>query len=162
MTEYAEVEIVRHFDPVMLPPDATVMMAARHMHSRHVDAVLVTEEDDKLVGIFTERDAISRVLAEGKDPVATTLADVMTDNPNTVAPEDSTTKIVRLMKAAHCRHLPIVEGRKVVGMVSRGQLTVEPNPVSADEPACSSAFREKTMPDPTWVGFTSPATSPDP
>jgi signal-transduction protein with cAMP-binding, CBS, and nucleotidyltransferase domain len=65
MTEHAEVEIVRHFEPVMLPPSATVMMAARHMHSRNISAVLVVEGDAKLVGIFTERDAISRVLAAG-------------------------------------------------------------------------------------------------
>jgi signal-transduction protein with cAMP-binding, CBS, and nucleotidyltransferase domain len=81
MADHAEVEIVRTFDPLTLPSSATVMMAARHMRSRRVSAVLITEGDAKLVGIFTERDAISRVLAEGMDPTATTLAAVMTDNP---------------------------------------------------------------------------------
>jgi CBS domain-containing protein len=121
MTEHAEVEIVRHFDPVMLPPSATVMMAARHMHRHHVSAVLVTEGDAKLIGIFTERDAISRVLAEGKDPVATTLAEVMTDNPETITLQTTAIEIVRLMQTAHCRHLPIVNVGKAVGMVSRGK-----------------------------------------
>jgi CBS domain-containing protein len=120
MTEHAEVEIVRHFDPVMLPPSATVMMAARHMHRHHVSAVLVTEGDAKLIGIFTERDAISRVLAEGKDPVATTLAEVMTDNPETITPRTTAIELVRLMQVAHCRHLPIVDEGRAVGMVSRG------------------------------------------
>jgi CBS domain-containing protein len=120
MTEHAEVEIVRHFDPVMLPPSVTVMMAARHMHRHHVSAVLVTEGDAKLIGIFTERDAISRVLAEGKDPVATTLAEVMTDNPETITPRTTAVELVRLMQVAHCRHLPIVDEGKAVGMVSRG------------------------------------------
>src|SRR5712691_76519 len=109
MTEHAEVEIVRHFDPVMLPSSATVMMAARHMHTHHVSAVLVTEGDAKLVGIFTERDAISRVLAEGKDPVATTLADVMTYNPETITSQTTAMEVVRLMQTTQCRHLPIVD-----------------------------------------------------
>jgi CBS domain-containing protein len=120
MTEHAEVEIVRHFEPVMLPPSATVMTAARHMHTRNISAVLVVEGDAKLVGIFTERDAISRVLAEGKDPVATTLAEVMTYNPETVTPQTTAIELVRLMQVAHCRHLPIVDEGKAVGMVSRG------------------------------------------
>ncbi len=121
MSEYAEVEIVRSMQPVMLPAKATVMMAARHMRSHSVSAVLVTEGDAKLVGIFTERDAISRVLAEGRDAVATTLAEVMTDNPDTISPEAGVDEIVRLMQAAQCRHLPIVQDGKVIGMVSRGR-----------------------------------------
>ena len=71
MSEHAEAEIVREFDPVMLPPGMTVMMAARHMRSRNASAVLVVEGDADLVGIFTERDAIRRVLADGKDPATT-------------------------------------------------------------------------------------------
>jgi len=121
MAEHAEVEIVRAFDPVMLPSSATVMMAARHMRSRQISAVLITEGDAKLVGIFTERDAISRVLAEGLDPATTTLAAVMTDNPETVGAEDTAEDIVRVMRDAHCRHLPILQAGKVVGIVSRGR-----------------------------------------
>jgi signal-transduction protein with cAMP-binding, CBS, and nucleotidyltransferase domain len=121
MAEHAEVEIVRTFDPVTLPSSATVMMAARHMHSRHVSAVLITEGNAKLVGIFTERDAISRVLAEGRDPTATTLAAVMTDNPETVGTQDTAEEIVRVMREAQCRHLPILQEGKVVGIVSRGK-----------------------------------------
>ena len=61
-------DIVRDQRPLMLPPGATVMQAARHMRERRVGAVLVTEGDRELVGIFTGRDAVSRVVAEGKDP----------------------------------------------------------------------------------------------
>src|SRR5262245_55746434 len=95
--EHAQVELVRDFDPVRLPPEATVMSAARAMHSRGVSAVLVTEGETTLVGIFTERDAISRVLAQGRSPVATTLADVMTDNPETATPQHGADDVVRLM-----------------------------------------------------------------
>lgn len=133
MTEHAEVEIVRHFEPVMMPPSATVMMAARHMRSRHVSAVLIVEDKARLVGIFTERDAISRVLAEGRDPVATTLAEVMTDNPDTVKPDATAREIVGLMQAGQCRHVPIVSDGKAVGMVSRGRFW------GADETAATSA-----------------------
>jgi CBS domain-containing protein len=124
---HVEIELVQSCAPVCLPPTATVMMAARHMHSHHVSAVLITEADGTLVGIFTERDAISRVLAEGKDPLETTLAEVMTDNPDTVAPEDNTEQVVRRLRAAQCRHLPIVsDDAKALGMVSLGRLCTEP------------------------------------
>lgn len=148
MYEHAEIEIVRRVGSVMLPPTATVMMAARLMHSRMESAVLVVEGEAMLVGIFTERDAISRVLAEGRDPIATTLAEVMTDNPRAVAPGDPADEIVALMRQLHCRHLPIVDGDRAVGIVSRGRFLVrggedvlllkkivQPQP-SASDPAC--------------------------
>src|SRR6266851_95442 len=142
MAEHAELEIVRRFDPVMLPPDTTVMMAARQMRSRNVSAVLVIEGDARLVGIFTERDAFSRVLAEGKDPVATTLAEVMTDNPETVAPETTAVEAVRVMQAAHCRHLPIVDAGKAVGMVARGRFRDVDADGSTTAPTRESASHE--------------------
>lgn len=123
MTDYAEIEIERDFEPVTLPPDTTIMNAARHMRSRSVSAVLVTEAEGELVGIFTERDGIRRVLAEGLDPSITTLADVMTDNPETVSRQDGSAAAVRVMQAGQCRHVPIVEGSKAVGMVSRGRFS---------------------------------------
>jgi CBS domain-containing protein len=119
MSQQAEAQIVRRQDPLMLPPRTSVMEAARHMHARHVRAVLVTEGDADLVGIFTERDAISRVLAAGRDPVATTLADVMTNNPETVTPHHTATEVLVLMKELHVRHLPVVEDGKTVGIVVR-------------------------------------------
>src|SRR5690242_4386567 len=108
MSDHAEAQIVRHQNPLMLPPNTSVMEAAQQMHARHVRAVLVIEGDADLVGIFTERDAISRVLAAGRDPVATTLADVMTNNPETVTAQHSATEMLRLMKEARVRHLPVV------------------------------------------------------
>jgi len=119
MSEHAEAQIVRHQDALMLPPRTSVMEAARQMHARHVRAVLVTEGDANLVGIFTERDAISRILAAGRDPVATTLADVMTNNPETITPQHTATEVLRLMKEAHVRHLPVVQDGKTVGIVVR-------------------------------------------
>ena len=116
--EPAEAEIVRDFNPLTLPPSTTVVLAARQMRSRSVSAVLVTEGDARLVGIFTERDAISRVLAEGRDPVATTLSEVMTNNPDAISPQQTAVEVVRLMLDLRCRHLPIVQDGKAVGIVS--------------------------------------------
>ena len=149
MTEHAEVEIVRQFDPVMLPPSATVMNAARHMRSRNVSAVLVTEGDAELVGIFTERDAIRRVLAEGRDPATTTLAEVMTDNPDSVTPQDTAAEVVRLMQASQYRHLPIVDRGRAVGMISRGGFVDIPRngSLGASGPAAPAfSEREKNAP----------------
>src|SRR5690348_6846454 len=119
MTADAEAQIVRHADPLMLPPSTSVMQAARHMHTRHVRAVLVVEGAANLVGIFTERDAISRVLAAGKDPVATTLADVMTNNPETITSQQPAIEVLRLMRELRVRHLPVIEDGKAVGVVVR-------------------------------------------
>jgi CBS domain-containing protein len=138
MTEPAESEIVRDDNPLMLPPGTTVMQAARQMHSRDVSAVLVTEGDTALLGIFTERDAISRVLATGKDPAATALVDVMTDNPETITPEHTATEALRLMREAHCRHLPVMHEGKIVGIVTRNPY---PGRASAGPPAGSAVSR---------------------
>ena len=89
------------------------------MRERKVGAVLVTDPERRLLGIFTGRDAIGRVLAEGKDPERTELAEVMTVDPRSVSPQRSAIDALRLMHDIGCRHVPIVEKDKVVGVVSR-------------------------------------------
>jgi len=113
-------DLVRHQNPLMLPPTASVQEAARQMRKRDVGAVLVAEAGDKLVGIFTGRDAVSRVLAEGKDPTATRLAEVMTPMPATAPPQWTAIQALRLMTDRGVRHLPVVEAGRVLGIVSKG------------------------------------------
>jgi CBS domain-containing protein len=113
-------DLVRDQNPLMLPPSASVMEAARQMRDRRVGAVLVVEGDGKLVGIFTGRDAVARILANGKNPADTTLFEVMTRDPDTMTPAHNAIEALRLMQDARCRHLPIVHEGKVVGIVSRG------------------------------------------
>lgn len=117
-------DLVRDQNPLVLPASATVMEAARHMRDRHVGAVLVadgvTASDGRLVGIFTGRDAVARVLAEGKHPAETTLAEVMTPDPDTLGPSDTAIEALRLMQDVRCRHLPIVNRGCIAGIVSRG------------------------------------------
>jgi CBS domain-containing protein len=113
-------DLVRHQDPLMLPPAASVQEAARHMRERNVGAVLVAEDDARLVGIFTGRDAIARVVAEGRDPARTALGEVMSHNPETMTPRHNAIEALRLMHDARCRHLPIVHEGRIVGIVSHG------------------------------------------
>lgn len=112
-------DIVRNQDPLTLPPTATIKFACECMRQRKVGAVLVTDKDKHLLGIFTGRDAIGRVLAEGKNADTTTLAEIMTANPRTVPPERAAIDALRIMHDAGCRHVPIIEHGKVAGVVSK-------------------------------------------
>jgi CBS domain-containing protein len=111
-------DIVNNQQLLELPSTATVRSAARAMRERHVGAVLVTA-DGRLDGIFTERDMVNRVVAESRDPDQTTLAEVMTADPDTIAPTTTAIEALRLMNDGGYRHLPIVERGRVVGIVSR-------------------------------------------
>ena len=111
-------DVVNNQQLLELPPAATVRGAARAMRERHVGAVLVTT-DGHLDGIFTERDMVNRVVAESRDPDQTTLAEVMTADPDTIAPTTTAIEALRLMNDGGYRHLPIVERGRVVGIVSR-------------------------------------------
>ena len=113
-------DLVRDQRPLMLQPDESVQEAARQMRARNVGAVLVADAQSRLLGIFTGRDAVARVLAEGKNPAETALADVMTHNPETLAPRHTAIEALRMMQDARCRHLPVVHDGRIVGIVSRG------------------------------------------
>jgi len=99
------------------PGDTSVSKAAKLMARRKVGAILVVD-DEQLVGIFTERDALYRVVARGKNPDTTPLADVMTPDPKTVDPGKSFGYALLTMHEGGFRHLPVMEGGKLVGIVS--------------------------------------------
>ena len=113
-------EMVSHQNPLTLPPTATVREACASMRDRRVGAVLVIEGDRRLVGIFTGRDAVSRVLAEGRDAAVTPLGQVMTPDPDTMPPGRSAIEALRLMQDGGYRHLPVIRDGRVIGVVSRG------------------------------------------
>ena len=113
-------DIVCNQHPLTLPPSSTVKDACRKMQERRVGAVLVTDGDGSLVGIFTGRDAVGRVLAEGKSAAKTKLAEVMTPNPTTMHPQKSAIDALRLMWDGGFRHVHLVESGKLAGIVSRG------------------------------------------
>lgn len=102
---------------VVAAPRATVAEAARLMKEGKVGAVLVVE-GGRLVGIFTERDALFRVIACGLDPAATALSEVMTREPKTVTPDETFGYALLLMYENGFRHAPVVENGRPVGVVS--------------------------------------------
>ena len=103
--------------PVTASGDMTVAEAARLMKEQRVGALLVLDHD-RLTGIFTERDALFRVLAEGRDPGATRLRDVMTLNPRTIGPDRPFGHALHLMHEGGFRHVPVVDGGAPLGVVS--------------------------------------------
>ncbi len=98
--------------------ESTVYEAAKQMADCNVAAVVVEDEEGKLTGIVTERDITRRVIARDLDPKKTLLADIMTVNPDTLAPNDSPLSALELMRLREYRHLPVVDNGRVVGMVS--------------------------------------------
>jgi CBS domain-containing protein len=98
-------------------PQTTVLEASRKMLAQKAGAVLVVE-DHRLVGIFTERDAVFRVIAQGLDPGTTLLSDVMTVSPRTIGPDQSFGYAMIQMHENGFRHMPVVEDGRPIGIVS--------------------------------------------
>lgn len=132
-------DLVRDQTLASLPPSASVRDAARIMAERHVGAVLVAV-DGRLQGIFTERDVLARVVAAGLDPDETALGGVMTPNPDTVGPNDSPLQALRRMSEAGYRHLPVVDGADMVGIVSIRDLYAAVNRELAEDLQQREAF----------------------
>ena len=109
--------IVEGRDVYFVRVDRTVRDVARYMTERRVGAVAVLD-GDRLAGVLSERDIMSRVVARGLDPETTRVGDVMTREIVTAAATDSHEDGVRKMKQVGCRHLPVVEADQLVGMVS--------------------------------------------
>ncbi len=109
--------IVKDQDLLCAPATMLVSEAAAMMKARRVGAMMVVSED-RLVGIFTERDALYRVVAEQRIPSETRLSEVMTRNPRALSPDDSFATALNLMHTGQFRHVPIVENGRPVGMVS--------------------------------------------
>jgi CBS domain-containing protein len=98
-------------------PSVTVFEALRLLAEYGVGAMLVMEKD-KLVGVISERDYTRKVALQGKNSKETTVADIMTRDVITVAPNTDTRACMALMSQNKIRHLPLVEGSKVIGMIS--------------------------------------------
>ncbi|MDA8107159.1 MAG: CBS domain-containing protein [Betaproteobacteria bacterium] len=102
---------------LLAPPHMTVSEAARLMAQKRVSAIMVVESGS-LVGIFTERDAVFRVVAEDRDARSTRLAAVMTPAPRTIGPEESFGYALLVMHENGFRHLPVVENGVPIGILS--------------------------------------------
>jgi CBS domain-containing protein len=110
-------DVMERNKALSLAPDCTVEQAAQQMQRRGTGAAMIVEHE-RLVGIFTERDALFRVLAAGLDPRTTTVASVMTGQIRTVSPGDTYGYALVLMQEGGFRHAPVVEDGRPVGIVS--------------------------------------------
>jgi CBS domain-containing protein len=102
-------------------PEVAVLEAIRSMAEHGVGALLVMQ-DEKLVGILSERDYARKVILLGRSSADTPVRTIMSSPVLTVSPDDSVSHCMQLMTDRHVRHLPAVEGGRVLGMVSIGDL----------------------------------------
>jgi len=115
--------ILRHKgeEVITCGPAATVLEAAHVMNEHGIGSVVVTD-GGKVVGVFTERDVLRRVVAEQQDPGTTKVRDVMTTPVITCGPDTRIDECRAVISARRIRHLPIVEGDKLVGIVTSGDI----------------------------------------
>ena len=107
---------------VSITPEESAALAARLLSRHDLGSLPVCGQNGRLVGIVTDRDIITRCVAAGEDPSRVPVQDIMSRSPVTIAPGDDIHAAARQMAARQVRRLPVVEGGKVVGMVSLGDL----------------------------------------
>ena len=103
-------------------PQTSIGQAIARMNERNIGSVLVME-GQRLAGIFTERDVLTRVVPRRLDPERTPVAEVMTRELITISPSRTVQDAMMVMTDSRRRHIPVIEGTKVVGMISIGDLT---------------------------------------
>ncbi len=118
--------ILQKRSPVLwiMAPDQTVAEAVEILAGHQIGAVPIVASG-RLVGIFSERDLLRRVLAAGRAPAKTQLGDVMTPDPVTAAPDEERRLAIEKMRTVGCRHLPIEAGGVLIDMLSIRDLLFE-------------------------------------
>lgn len=111
--------IIKDQKPLILSAHMSVQHACHRMWLRRVGAVLIIDDNGALTGIFTGRDAV-HTLGRRRNPAETPLALVMTPKPDTIGPAATAVDALRMMSDGGYRHLPIVEGGKILGVIARG------------------------------------------
>jgi CBS domain-containing protein len=110
-------EIVKDRRVYSIDAGRTVLEAARYMMEHNIGALPVLRNGE-LAGMFSERDIMNRVVAVGRTPGSTSVAEVMTANPRAVAADETVEECLFIMREFGFRHLPIVEGKELKGLVS--------------------------------------------
>jgi CBS domain-containing protein len=121
----------------------TVLEVARLMVEHNIGAVPVLAQGE-LIGIFSERDLMNRVVVEGKDPARTPVSEVMTGDPLTVAPNDSLETCMTLMRRHGFRHLPVCSGSELRGVVSLRDILLHDLDEKDDEVRMMRAYLHST------------------
>ncbi len=110
-------DVISNQTLITVSANDTARAISKVMRDNRIAAVMVTEEST-LIGIITERDMTTRVLAAGVDPEQTLAKDIMTADPDTLDPNDTAAQAIKKMIKGNYRHLPVTEGDDLVGMVS--------------------------------------------
>lgn len=110
-------EVVKGQKILTTDENMTVLDASRRMADLRVGSIMIVK-NGLLCGIFTERDALVRVIAAGRDPGTTRLSEVMTRDPQTISPDRPLGHAMHLMYDGGFRHVPVTDGGKPIGMIS--------------------------------------------
>jgi CBS domain-containing protein len=105
-----------------IAPTLSIFEAVAEMNRLRIGAIVILD-GGQLAGIFTERDVLRRVVGAGIDPKQTLVSEVMTRNVLTVAPETAVEDVAAMFTEKRCRHLPVVAGGKLVGLISIGDIS---------------------------------------
>jgi len=114
----------KHKSVISIAPHRPVFDALVVLAEYKIGALVVLD-GDKLVGIFSERDYAREIILKGKSSKTTPISEVMSSNVLSVKPSDSVEQAMNIMSDKHIRHLPVLEGDKVIGMLSIGDLVKE-------------------------------------
>ncbi len=136
-------DLLKNQNTISAKSHQTVLEVARLMVEHNIGAVPVLL-DGRLVGIFSERDLMSRVVVVGKDPALTEISQVMTEDPLTVSPSDPLETCMTLMKRHGFRHLPVCVGRELQGVVSLRDILLHDLDEKDDEVRMMRAYLHST------------------
>ena len=125
-------DLIKNQDTYQAELGHTVLQSVRAMVERDIGAVPVCHKG-KLVGIFSERDLMRRVVAEGRDPRSTCMAEVMTDDPLTISMNDDVENCMVLMRRHGFRHLPVCHDGQLIGMLSLRDILLQDLDEKEDE-----------------------------
>ncbi|HKI26588.1 MAG TPA: CBS domain-containing protein [Candidatus Sulfotelmatobacter sp.] len=136
-------DLIKNQDTYRAELGDTVLETVSAMVERNIGAVPVLHNGE-LVGIFSERDLMKRVVAQGRDPRATALAEVMTDDPLTVSTDEPIENCMAMMRRHNFRHLPVCHDGQVVGMVSLRDILLQGFDEKDDEVRMMRAYIHST------------------
>lgn len=115
-------DVIRNREPYSMKPSASVQDAAEFMASRNVGAVCVVDEEGKLLGVFSERDVVKRVVLQRSDPSSIRVGDVTSELRAVIRCDETPHQALERMELIGTRHLPVMDGERWVGMLSMRDL----------------------------------------
>ena len=115
-------DVIRNREPYSMKPSASVQDAAEFMAARNVGAVCVVDDEGKLLGVFSERDVVKRVVLQRSDPTSIRVGDVTSELRAVIRCDETPHQALERMELIGTRHLPVVDGERWVGMLSMRDL----------------------------------------